>query len=224
MDSTQAKLGNALLKGLIGIREKKGTVSIEDVGALLTEMAGTLPHDSEMDSFVRKELEKMSREIISGKNELLELMGGAEDDPEHIGNASTQLGAVVKHTEEATNVIMDSVDEIQEAFHKADPDLESKVAAASARIYEACNFQDITGQRITKVLKALEYTEQKILSLAAMFGGLPEGAELPEGIVKTSAGKAAADTLDEKDLLNGPQLPDEAPSQDDIDKLFASLN
>ncbi len=216
MDNTQAKLGNALLKSLVGLREKKGDVRIEDVGALLMDMAKSLPHGSETDAFIRNELERMSREIANGKRELLDLMHGEDAKRKHLGQASQQLGAVVKHTEEATNIIMDSVDEIQEAVGKVDPDLESRVAAASARIYEACNFQDITGQRITKVLDALEHIEQKIARLAALFGG----QEIAPG---AGQGAPAAATEDESHLLNGPQLPGEAPSQQEIDKMFASL-
>ncbi len=225
MDNTHTKLGQALLKSLIALREKKGEIHIEDVGALLTDMAKSLPHNSEADLFVRTELEKMSGEITSGKQELLDLMHGEDTNPEHIGHASSQLGAVVKHTEEATNIIMDSVDEIQDAFSKEDPDLESKVSAASARIYEACNFQDITGQRITKVLATLEHIEQKIVKLASLFSDTPVMQVTPSGNDDDSAEQPPASVPeDEKELLKGPALPDDAPSQEDIDKLFASLN
>jgi chemotaxis protein CheZ len=81
---------------------------------------------------------------------------------------------------------------------------------AVTNIYEASAFQDITGQRITKIVRALQSLEEKLTSLASAFGPLDE-AVAP----KAPAGDAA--------LLNGPQRETTAASQTDIDALFASL-
>jgi chemotaxis protein CheZ len=77
-------------------------------------------------------------------------------------------------------------------------------------IYEASAFQDITGQRITKIVRALQSLEEKLASLTDAFGPLEEtqGPAKPEG---------------DAALLNGPQLQKTAASQTDIDALFASL-
>src|SRR3546814_10175717 len=50
------------------------------------------------------------------------------------------------------------------------PELAEKITDAVTRVYEACNFQDITGQRITKAVKALQHIEQKVAGLPAVFG------------------------------------------------------
>ncbi len=81
---------------------------------------------------------------------------------------------------------------------------------------KACSFQDITGQRITKVVKALRHIESKIDALLTVFGAdhPSDTASVPE----TAAAGAQAS------LLNGPQLPEAANSQADIDALMASFD
>lgn len=85
------------------------------------------------------------------------------------------------------------------------------VDSACMRIFEACSFQDITGQRIQKVVGTLTYIEDRISGLLDTHG-------------VTTAEEAVVD--DEEDvsgdeaLLNGPQLAGEGNDQDDIDAMF----
>ena len=86
------------------------------------------------------------------------------------------------------------------------------------KIFEACSFQDITGQRITNVVKTLKKIEAKvskmILIIASRIPGIDDsGDQSPENDDKTE---------DEK-LLNGPQMAYKAISQDEIDKLLADF-
>ena len=83
------------------------------------------------------------------------------------------------------------------------------------RIYEACSFQDITGQRITKIITTLKSIEAKVAQIIATFGGRDPNAP-PVAV--------AAPVMDEDELLNGPQLPALAMDQSDIDKLLASFD
>ena len=88
----------------------------------------------------------------------------------------------------------------------------TRLQDATTRIYEACSFQDITGQRITKVVATLKTIEAKVAQIVAAFGGGERAASV----------EAAAET-DETALLNGPQHPTIAMDQSDIDKLLASF-
>ena len=81
------------------------------------------------------------------------------------------------------------------------------------KIFEACSFQDITGQRITKVVATLKTIEGKVETLVNALGN-----KMP-GFYEDADGED-----DEVSLLNGPQLPDQAISQDDIDKLLAEFD
>ena len=112
-------------------------------------------------------------------------------------------------TARAANRIMDAAETIEGVAGKVDPDSAAALTEAVTKIYEASSFQDITGQRITKVVRALQSMETKLQSLAGAFGR----ADF------TPAAAAEGDAA----LLNGPQLSQSASSQDDIDALFGDL-
>ena len=80
-------------------------------------------------------------------------------------------------------------------------------------IFEACAFQDITGQRITKVVDALQSFEQR---LDRFIGAV----RARDAHISDPAERARRDRAAEL-MLNGPQDSEIATSQDDIDALFA---
>lgn len=131
-----------------------------------------------------------------------------------VPDASLQLHNVLASTEEATTTIIDTVTAIQSiADGAAPPEAAQQIGELVTKVYEACNFQDISGQRIKKVLGSLETLEQRLQGLAdAMRVCLGDAAvaKAPE-----AQGDAA--------LMQGPQLDSEAPKQDEIDKLFNSF-
>ena len=83
------------------------------------------------------------------------------------------------------------------------------------KIFEACNFQDLTGQRITKVVGTLKFIETHILRMMEIWGGL----EAFKGIEAETIAQRKGDAR----LLNGPRIAGESghASQDDIDAMFA---
>ncbi len=125
--------------------------------------------------------------------------------------AHEELGSVVVATASATNTIMESA----EAIHGL-PDGPGYRAAVEDRIntvFEACAFQDITGQRIAKVVEALRLFEQRL----ARFVGAVKARDAACADPAEQARRARAESL----LLNGPQAVEDIPSQGDIDALFA---
>jgi chemotaxis protein CheZ len=125
-----------------------------------------------------------------------------------VPDSAMQLQDVLKSTEDATNTILDcatAINGLSETLGSPE------IAAHVTKIYEACTFQDLTGQRIKKVLNYLDALEGRLNKLATTardYFGFTEDAPKED----LNAG-----------LLNGPQLSDVAPNQDDIDKLFSSL-
>ncbi len=218
MADTQTRLGTALLKRLILIRQNKGTITIEDVGTILEGMAQSINGDnSQPDRFVKHEISKMAQHILAAKQEVLAMAPEDKKSPKHLANASTQLDAVVKATEQATNTIMDAADAIQTIIATAPPVIKDKINAETVKIYDACTFQDITGQRITKVIGCLQHIEEKIHALLSLFGDTKD----MDAIRQSLGSKTTAQN--DNQLLSGPALPDHAPSQADIDALFANL-
>ena len=78
------------------------------------------------------------------------------------------------------------------------------------RIYEACNFQDLAGQRIGKVIATLTMIEEKLAAMVARHSGVGE-QPFNEGNPSS------------ENLVNGPRLDGESghASQRDIDMMFA---
>lgn len=181
------------------------------VTAVLTSMEGDV---SSSDLKLYGELELLARYIQHAKREIAAIRPD-DINSEHIASATDELDAVVGATEDATNQIMDSCDVISAIAAKVDPEPRAELTQAVTRIFEACNFQDITGQRITKVVRTLKHIEGKIEVLIQALG---------EEVQKTHRNAAAADPNNEDLLLNGPQLPGNAIDQSEIDKLLASFD
>ena len=95
------------------------------------------------------------------------------DEEMHFDSMSDQLDAIVKATKEATDTIMgcmENNDEIVDELRKSLTDkdhlaLLDRISGSSADVFEACSFQDITGQRITKVVKSVTYVEDRVNAL-----------------------------------------------------------
>jgi chemotaxis protein CheZ len=116
-------------------------------------------------------------------------------------NSGLELEAVVHTTEAAANQIMEAAEAINECVRASMPD-KSAIAAISAKIdaiFEACAFQDLTGQRVRRAIEHLQHVD------SALTGLMNPGAH--------EITPPAAPTVQS----SGPDLP-----QGDIDALFAA--
>lgn len=139
---------------------------------------------------------------------------------ERLDRAGAELRAIVTSTEQATQAILQAAEDINQtavalcAALKSDHDKELAVDIQErvVRIFEACNFQDLTGQRVTNVTAALKILDDHVARLRAIW----QGVETFKPIVFDEP--AAGDHR----FLNGPKLPDDPghSTQDDIDGLF----
>lgn len=133
---------------------------------------------------------------------------------EHLPKATDELDAIVEATAGATNRIMDAAEVFTDISSRLSGEDADKAMNAVTSIYEACSFQDITGQRITKVVKTLKVIEARLEQMVSSVGGDIEFA--PRPVTAQPEGDAA--------LLNGPALPGLGQNQDDIDALLASFD
>jgi chemotaxis protein CheZ len=83
--------------------------------------------------------------------------------------ATDELDAIVDHTAHATNAILESCEMLDEVAATVSGEAAAKLQEAVTRIYEACSFQDITGQRITKVVGTLKVIEEKVAQIIGTF-------------------------------------------------------
>lgn len=168
-----------------------------------------------------------------------------------IPDARERLAYVSKMTENAANKVLNLVDEakpecdavatqgreLSESLRRlADaPDMSPERARAmmklcagyadrAAKFAEGQNsvlgdimlsqdFQDLSGQVIKKVIDIIDRTEKQLLEL--LVDSAPEQLQ--------AAMPPAAPPAEEPKALAGPQVPDKALKQDDVDDLLASL-
>jgi len=149
----------------------------------------------------------------------------ANPDDDEIPLARKELQTVVEATDTAANEIMTLSEDIQSAADKIRDDISAGntgtieshcgvMDEAVTNLLMACGFQDLTGQRINKVVNALSHLEQQIDGLFETLGiskGTGEG-----GLHAFASGDQRPDT----DLLHGPQDEGEGISQADIDAMF----
>jgi len=155
-------------------------------------------------------IQKIRREIASIRKP------GVADD--RFDQMSDELDAIVGHTETATNTIMENVEAISDLVievrkiseNESVTEILNKIENHAGEVFTACSFQDITGQRITKVVRSLAFVEERVNTLIGMWGKDALSAEIAEEI-PVDADEA---------LLNGPQLDGQGVSQEDVDRML----
>ena len=213
MTDNTADLGRMVLNGLVGLKERKGQLTLVDVGTMVLQMSQQ--HQtaaSESDRFMHEEIARLAAYIDEANREIFAISTNEKSEAALL-DASAHLDEVVKATEEASNNIMDAADAVQKLAGEVGGEQGKAIMDATNKIYDACNFQDITGQRINKVIKLLSNLESRISKLNALLSTVSDSSNNVVPLREAS----------EKDLLNGPQLPGQGVTQEDVDKLFASL-
>lgn len=183
-----------------------------------------LDDDDAMKRDVRIEIAQMVRSIGRAKAEIAAIKH-PEAGTDQMEVASHQLEAITATTEKSTNEIMTAVDDIEATLKKItaltvdDAEVALHVDHASERliaIIEACSFQDLTGQRVTQVVRTLRFIESRILAMIDIWG-LEAFRDLP---LPDDEMANQDDEREDAELLNGPSLGGKGLSQDDIDALF----
>ena len=161
-------------------------------------------------------------DAISRTKREIAVLHGKSFNGEEMARVNGELGAVVGGTEEATQQILEAAESIDNAAAALSsvnsPDqqklLSEEIQERVVSIFEACNFQDLTGQRIKKVMTTMKFIENHITILMDIWGGVDAIKAHAPALVDTREGDAR--------LLNGPRLDgDEGhASQNDIDALF----
>jgi chemotaxis protein CheZ len=210
-----------LVHRLSALKGRMETVSREEIAEVVSGLLATMEGDlSDGNLKLFAELESLSNYIHSAKSEIAALRPD-EITARHLPKATDELDAIVGATEEATNSILGAMESLETIAGELPPEFGDKVSEAVTQVYEACNFQDITGQRITKVVNTLKHIEEKVEALVSAFGD--EIAKYKQAHPETDEPEVAQKPTD-ADLLNGPQLPDDASKQAEIDALLASFD
>lgn len=192
--------------------------AIGDLGAKLDRF---LTMDAAQIEQIQVEVADISGKIKATKAEMAAIRHPLAGGDDKFQQASQELNAVVSATEAATNTIMACAEELEEVvaelksslpegYHR---DRVNDMTDVVVRIYEACNFQDLTGQRITKVVRAMSFIEERVDAMMGLWNKREfESMPLPPSVTKR----------DENLDLHGPAQASETGniSQADIDALF----
>lgn len=166
-----------------------------------------------VDMTVYRELSQIAAFITSMKQEIGRLQ--PHDLKQHrIPQAGQELDAIIKATETATNSIMSAAEEVMNAEIDDLAAYKVKVDEKMMLIFEACSFQDITGQRVSKVVETLKHIDSRVSRFADAIHAADDTSFMTDEEKKRAERR-------EKLILNGPALAG-GVKQDDVDNLFAA--
>ncbi|WP_209016958.1 chemotaxis protein [Roseibium aggregatum] len=193
-------------------KNRQGEVSLNDVMHLAEVMSGSM-YDflSTVQPAVTEELTAIAKEITRMKEEISNLRAN-DMTGSKIPDAGRELDAIVEATEDATNTIMEAAEEIMGADTSDTEAYQELVSNKMISIFEACTFQDITGQRISKVVETLRFIDERVASFIERLR-IPE--DLDAAIEETDNDRRKRELI-----LHGPQHKGEGVSQNDIDAML----
>jgi chemotaxis protein CheZ len=196
------------------LRQKRDNVTFHDIITLAEVAAQSLQSFFQaMDAKVYGELREIAGYIESMRQEIGVLQVNDLKNS-RIPSAGEELDAIVKSTEKATNTIMECAETLM-ASDASDPAaFKALVDEKMLVIFEACSFQDITGQRIAKVVETLQHIETRV----ARFADVMRAKDL-DGFLDDA--ERARIERKEKLMIHGPQLEGAGNAQNQIDELFA---
>lgn len=166
---------------------------------------------------IRLDIAEMHDAIERTKLEISNIKQEGQDSNRFV-DASYELDAIVSQTEGATSTILEAAEKIQESAWQlreagASDEVCDDIDAKSTEIFMACSFQDLTGQRTTKVVQVLRYLESRINFMIGIWGLEDTEADQTTGPV---------DHRPDAHLLNGPQKEGHGVSQSSIDDLMSA--
>ncbi len=166
------------------------------------------------------EIDVIDQAIKKTKGEMESLQDHGLDGGQ-MARVTQELSAVVGGTTDATDRILKAAETIERSCMSLTAGLrtEHEIGLAQdiqeqiTQIFEACNFHDLTSQRITKVVNTLRQVEDHIAQMVEIWSAIERF---------TSYVARLGPMMDSESLLNGPKLDgDEGhSSQNDIDALF----
>jgi chemotaxis protein CheZ len=195
------------------LKQKRENVTFNDIISLAEVAAQSLQgFFHAMDAKVYRELREIAGYIETMRHEIGALQVNDLKDS-RIPSAGEELGAIVAATETATNTIMECAETLMGADASDPVAYKALVDEKMMVIFEACSFQDITGQRIAKVVETLQHIEERV----SRFADVMQTKDIDGFLTEQERERAERK---EKLLLNGPQLAGAGVDQASVDKMF----
>lgn len=168
----------------------------------------------------RSELDVIDQAIKKTKGEIVSVEDHGLDGGQ-ISRVTQELNAVVQGTTEATDRILKSAETIEQTSSMLAASLKTEheqglaqdIQEQVTQIFEACNFHDLTSQRITKVLATLNQVQDHLGQMVVIWDAIERFTNYVAHLAPQSEAES---------MLNGPKLDGDPghASQNDIDSLF----
>ncbi len=193
------------------------------------------------------ELGELARYINETKKSLKSL-SNLDITEKELPETSDQLEGILASTEEATDQILTlaegllsenstigkKIGQLREAAkvnaQANTEDLLNELEQLNKNNYDkfiaimtACNFQDLTGQRIQKIVTMVRDIEKKIMTMVIGFDLKIKSKENDADQEKIEKEQKLLEQYQEPDLLKGPQKKGVAVEQNEVDDLLADL-
>lgn len=182
-------------------------VDVLELSGVLTDAMGHF--FSALDETIKDEFVDIAGFIKKARNEIGDLRP-KDIKTNRIPSAGEELEAIVADTEIATDKIMQTAEDVLAMDPDSTEDFGMQIQDKMLVIIEACSFQDLTGQRVSKVVNTLKQIEDRISRFAEVMGVDEDEVEI------TPEEQRRRDLL-----LNGPAIGGPETAQDDIDAMFA---
>ncbi|MCR9127898.1 MAG: chemotaxis protein CheZ [Alphaproteobacteria bacterium] len=164
-----------------------------------------------LDRSIHEEFNSIAAYIARTRDEIAELRPN-DIKEQRIPVAGAELEAVVSDTERATEAIMSEAENLMAAEPTDLDAYKAHVDEAMCRIIENCSFQDLAGQRVSKVVTSLKHIETRVARFAKTMG--VHDAEMTE--------EERAETERRQRLhLNGPAQGGPETDQSAVDDLMS---
>ncbi len=140
-----------------------------------------------------------------------------EISEKHLPAIIQNLNAIRSTAESATHAIMNAAENIQALLGMLDERLEQQIRKELTLVVQACAFQDITGQRMTRIVDSIEEIECSVDGILAAMGDKQAARRYGEMKAKREKDKAL-----HKNKLSGPQNIIVKDKQAEIDSIFGN--
>lgn len=168
----------------------------------------------------RSELDVIDQAIKRTKSDIVSVQDHGLDGGQ-ISRVTQELNAVVQGTTEATDRLLKSAETIEQTSSMLAASLKTEHEQGLAQdiqdqvtqIFEACNFHDLTSQRITKALATLNQVQDHLGQMVVIWDAIERFTNYVAHLAPQSEAES---------MLNGPKLDGDPghASQNDIDSLF----
>lgn len=184
---------------------------VMDVLGLAQQLTDTMQvFFGSLDKSINEEFVYIANYISKTRDEIAKLRPN-DIKEQRIPTAGAELEAVVTDTERATETIMNTAEEVLSLDTSDSDAYQAAVSDAMMKIIEACSFQDLTGQRVSKVVGTLNHVEKRVSDFAKSMG--VHDAEASEEETQEEKRKKEL-------LLNGPAMGGPETDQSSVDELM----